>query len=132
MISPVDFKGLTPSTASLIRYLKIRMFYETVSYSHIGLYLSFVHILAVTARLTYVGNIGVVSTFTSNQRSTMNRFFDAHKHSWNFEYKWLNNYSDPFVLTTTLICKYRLQWVCVKRWHYTHTIKYIWFTGLFI
>ena len=57
-------------------------------------------------------------------------FFVTHKHSWNFEYKWvcqqywnLTTYSDSIVLTTTLIYKYRLQWVCLQRWHQTHTIQ---------
>ena len=27
------------------------------------------------------------------------------------------NYYDPFVLTTTLIYKYRLQWAWVQHWH---------------
>ena len=31
------------------------------------------------------------------------------------------NYSDSFVLSTTLIYKYRLQWVWVQSWHQTHT-----------
>ena len=34
-----------------------------------------------------------------------------------------SNYSDSFVLKSTLIYKYRLQWVWVKRWHQTHYIS---------
>ena len=33
------------------------------------------------------------------------------------------NNSDSFVLSTTLIYKYRLQWVWVQRWHQTHNIR---------
>ena len=31
-------------------------------------------------------------------------------------------YADLFVLSSTLIYKYRLQWVWVQRWHQTHNI----------
>ena len=33
------------------------------------------------------------------------------------------NYFDSFVLTTTLIYKYRMQWVRAQRLHRTHTIR---------
>ena len=35
------------------------------------------------------------------------------------------NYSDSFVLSSTLIYKYRLQWVWVQRWYQTLTIRNI-------
>ena len=34
-----------------------------------------------------------------------------------------SNYSDSFVLSSTLIYKYRLQWNSVQRWHQTLTIQ---------
>ena len=33
------------------------------------------------------------------------------------------NYSDSFVLSSTLIYKYRLQWAWVQRWHQTYNIR---------
>ena len=60
------------------------------------------------------------------RRSAMNRFFTTHKHSWNYEYKWDQQYwnltscSDSSILTTKLIYKYRLQWISVQRWYQTH------------
>ena len=33
------------------------------------------------------------------------------------------NCSDSFIVTTTMIYKYRLHWVCVHCWHQTHTIR---------
>ena len=35
------------------------------------------------------------------------------------------NYSDSFVFTTTLIYKYKLQWVWVQHWHQTHNVRNI-------
>ena len=39
-------------------------------------------------------------------RSAMNHFSDTHKHSWNFEYKWVNNIE---TYLRTLIHSYSLQ-----------------------
>ena len=35
------------------------------------------------------------------------------------------NYSDSFLLTTTLIYKYSLQWVWIQHWEQTHNIRNI-------
>ena len=49
------------------------------------------------------------------------------RYSWNSNIsestKLKFNYSHSFVLTTTLIYKYSLQWVWVQCWHQTHNIR---------
>ena len=68
-----------------------------------------------------------ITNFWSTPVIISETFFATHKYSCNFEYEWAI-YSDSFVLSTILIYKYRLQWVCVQRCHQTHSnrVSYAW------
>ena len=61
------------------------------------------------------------SFFGTYQRLATNRFFDTHEILNISESTILNFKSlpDSFILTITLIYKYRLKWICVQPWHHT-------------
>ena len=54
-------------------------------------------------------------------QALMNFWILVSQQYWNLTI--LKAYSDTFVLTTTFIYKYRLEWVCLQRWYQTYTIR---------
>ena len=78
--------------------------------------LKFAKAILPTLLVTMYIHTFIIGHYNPSARSATARFCATHKHSWNVEYKWVKtiDYSDSFVLTTTLTYKYRFQWVCVQ------------------